>query len=541
MKNRLAIILFVAAMVFPLSSCLKETQPTGTITKERLDEVIEQDPDKYAAQVQAIYNDIQDWEGVGQSHNYFGQMGFNYLTSLMGNDMVMTGRYGMSIYHYLLDYWQHNYAPAEIRWQEYYKHIADANVILRDIPADTEDPTLLQYRAVALGIRGYSYLQLSYLFQHSYYVGADDTKWGKGDHYDFSNDPLCPLITEKTGEEDQPRATVDAIFTQLIGDLEASFALFEDLGAVHTPFATDFDGCVVANYLARAYMIKHDWKNAKKYASVIMDEYGVLSGDQLLQGFNSISLPDVVFGCDITADNTGIYRSWFSMMDYFGDGYAGIGVWRAGFGPFVDAIADNDIRREWFLDLRNEYLGLASVLYQSIKFIGAGRSKVFATIKVDEEGYPSWDGSGWELGDYIYLRSEEAYFMYIECLAHEGNLDDSAELLTAFMQTRQPGYECPATDKASLIEEIIFQKRVEFWGEGMEFLDNRRLNIPVDRSAETWGAPSQKDEERLFTPGVNNHYPGADGYWDQEDENFLYQLPDSEMETNPKITEEDQN
>ena len=112
MKNRLAIILFVAAMVFPLSSCLKETQPTGTITKERLDEVIEQDPDKYAAQVQAIYNDIQDWEGVGQSHNYFGQMGFNYLTSLMGNDMVMTGRYGMSIYHYLLDYWQHNYAPA---------------------------------------------------------------------------------------------------------------------------------------------------------------------------------------------------------------------------------------------------------------------------------------------------------------------------------------------------------------------------------------------------------------------------------------------
>jgi hypothetical protein len=75
----------------------------------------------------------------------------------------------------------------------------------------------------------------------------------------------------------------------------------------------------------------------------------------------------------------------------------------------------------------------------------------------------------------------------------------------------------------------------------MEFLDNRRLNIPVDRSAETWGAPSQKDEERLFTPGVNNHYPGADGYWDQEDENFLYQLPDSEMETNPKITEEDQN
>lgn len=541
MKNRLAIILFAASLVFSLSSCLKETQPTGTITKERLDEVIAQDPDKYAAQVQSIYNDIMDFEGVGLSHNYFGQMGFNYITSLMGNDMVMTGRFAFSLYHYLLDYWQHNYSPVEIRWQEHYKHIADANVILRDIPADTEDPTLQQYRAVALGIRGYAYLHLSYLFQHSYYVGADGTKWGKGDHYDFSKDLLCPLVTEKTGDEDQPRATVDAIFTQLIGDLEASFALFEELGCVHTPFATDFDGCVVANYLARAYMIKHDWKNAMKYASVIMDEFGVLQGDQILQGFSEITLPDVVFGYDITTDSSGIYRSWFSQMDYFGDGYAGIGVWRAGFAPFVDAIDDNDIRREWFLDFRNDYVGLATVLYQSIKFIGAGRSKVFATIKVDDEGYASWDGSGWELGDYIYLRSEEAYFMYMECLAHEGRLDDSAELLTAFMQTRQPGYECPATDKASLIEEIIFQKRVEFWGEGMEFLDNRRLNIPVDRTAETWGAPPTSNAARLTTPGVNNHLPGADLYADQEDENFLYQLPDSEMETNAQITEEDQN
>lgn len=544
MKNRLALILFVASLVFSLSSCLKETQPTGTITKERLDQVLDEDPGKFSAQVQAIYNDIQDWEGAGLSHNYFGQMGFNYLTSLMGNDMIMTGRFSLSLYHYLLDYWQHNYNPVEIRWQEYYKHIADANVILRSVPEDSEDPTMLQYRAVALGIRGYSYLYLSYLYQHSYYVGADDTNWGKGEHYDFSKDLLCPLILEDTGDEDQPRATVDVIFNQIIKDLTASYELFEELGAVHTPFATDFDGCVVATYLARAYMIKHEWAKAKQYAEVVMDEFTVLQGDQLLQGFSEISLPDVVFGCDITADNTGIYRSWFSQMDYFGDGYAAIGVWRAGFAPFVDAIDDNDIRREWFLDARNDYLPLAAVLYQSVKFIGAGRSKVFATIKADEDGYPTWDGTGWELGDYIYLRSEEAYFMYMECLAHEGDLEGAEELLTAFMQTRNPEYEVPSEasgNKANLIEEIIFQKRVEFWGEGMEFLDNRRLNIPVDRTAETWGEAPVNNKARLWTPGVNNHLPGADIYAEQESENFLYQLPDSEVETNAQITEDDQN
>ncbi len=34
------------------------------------------------------------------------------------------------------------------------------------------------------------------------------------------------------------------------------------------------------------------------------------------------------------------------------------------------------------------------------------------------------------------------------------------------MKTRQPDYDYTFTNKADLIEEIIYQKRVEFWGEG---------------------------------------------------------------------------
>ena len=76
---------------------------------------------------------------------------------------------------------------------------------------------------------------------------------------------------------------------------------------------TDFDGCVAANYLARAYMITHDWDKALTYAQVIVDNFPVLKGeDQILQGFSDINLPDVVYGCDITADNTTLYMSWFS-------------------------------------------------------------------------------------------------------------------------------------------------------------------------------------------------------------------------------------
>ena len=67
----------------------------------------------------------------------------------------------------------------------------------------------------------------------------------------------------------------------------------------------------------------------------------------------------------------------------------------------------------------------------------------------------------------------------MEALAHKGSAEAVTEL-NSFMKTRQPDYNYTFTNKADLIEEIIYQKRVEFWGEGLEYIDNRRLNIPVD-------------------------------------------------------------
>lgn len=93
-----------------------------------------------------------------------------------------------------------------------------------------------------------------------------------------------------------------------------------------------------------------------------------------------------------------------------------------------------------------------AVEYQAVKFIGTGRDNIKAGVF-----------SGWELGDYIYLRSEEAYMIKMEALAHKGSAEAVTEL-NSFMKTRQPDYNYTFTSKADLIEEIIYQKRVEFWG-----------------------------------------------------------------------------
>lgn len=532
--KKILLLLLSAPLALSLNSCIEDADVTGYMTEDKKGEISASDPDKvFTAAIDGMYGDMQSYYHTNVSHNYFGQKSFDYLTSLMGNDMVMPDRFAMSYYHYILDYWAENYTPTSNRWREYYRVIDNANQILKQIDPEEDDPGVLKYKAIALGFRGYAYLQLTYLYQYSYYVGADGTKWGKGEKYDHSNDLCVPIITEENMGEQMPRATVKEVYARIMEDLGTAYDIFDAIGMIKTASPTDIDGCVVAMHLARANMVLHQWDEAIKYAQVVIDNFPVLQGeDQILQGFSSISLPDAVFACDVTTDNTSVYASFFSQMDVYGDGYAGIGVWRAAFKPLVDRIADDDIRLNWFCCDRStgiDYQGgrvtlvpyinvITPIEYLSVKFIGAGRDAVMET----------GSGEGWELGDYIYLRSEEAYLMKIEALAHKGSPLAVTEL-NAFMQTRQPSYDCTLSDKADLLEEINYQKRVEFWGEGIEYLDNRRLNIPVDRTDATWGAAN------------NNHFSGAKLFLNQEAREMRYQLPLAEIENNKMIPASDQN
>lgn len=521
-------ILVSALAVLSLSSCLKSLEPTDVLTEDKKNELAAEDPGKiFSATLTGIYSNMQQACLSDLSHNYFGQKSFDYLTSLMGNDMIMTGRFGMSLYHYLMDYWQQNYVPTGNRWREYYDHIAAANTIISGIDPETATNAALSYYAQALTARGYAYFYLANLYQRSYYVGADGTAWGKGDVYDWHEAPCVPLLLPETAGVAQPRASVEAVYTQIVADFTEAIEVFEKIGATHTASVADFDGCVASIYLARTYMCMHEWDKAIACAQTVIDNVPVLDTEaDVLQGFSSLALKDVVFGCPITTDNSTIYMSFFSQMDMFGDGYAGIGVWRAAFAPFVDRIASDDVRRNWFLYAGSEanttYAAMKQVDYQSCKFIGCGRENLI------DNGDGTYTGEGWELGNYIYLRAEEAHFIKAEALAHKDDVASAITALGEVMKHRSASYSFSTADKAAAIEEINFQKRVEFWGEGIEFLDNRRLNIPVDRTVETW-------------PENNNHLAAAQIKVGAEEMGMTYQIPMSEIDNNPCLTEADQN
>ncbi len=82
------------------------------------------------------------------------------------------------------------------------------------------------------------------------------------------------------------------------------------------------------------------------------------------------------------------------------------------------------------------------------------------------------------------MRVEEMYFIEMEAKAHT-NPAEGRQLLQDFMTTyRDPAYTCSVSSMDDVVEEIVFQKRVELWGEGTTLFDIKRLNYSVTRQYE---------------------------------------------------------
>ena len=117
--------------------------------------------------------------------------------------------------------------------------------------------------------------------------------------------------------------------------------------------------------------------------------------------------------------------------------------------------------------------------------------------------------------DIPLMRVEEMYLIEAEATAHydEGT---GKKLLEEFMAHRNPKYS--AAGVTNLIDEIIFQKRVELWGEGIVFYDFKRLNMGIQNGYTGTNVPT---DSRI---NVSGRAP----WW-----NFC--IPESEELQNPAL------
>jgi len=84
--------------------------------------------------------------------------------------------------------------------------------------------------------------------------------------------------------------------------------------------------------------------------------------------------------------------------------------------------------------------------------------------------------------DYPAMRVEEMHFLKAEAALHTKGITAAKNALENIVKTRNNTYSCAATTSAEFLDEYVFQKGVEFWGEGINYFDAKRLEVGIHRA-----------------------------------------------------------
>ena len=292
---------------------------------------------------------------------------------------------------------------------------------------------------------------------------------------------------------DIPRATRTEMFDFILSELDKAQELI--------PLVKDASKEIphldaVYGLKARLYMWVGDYNNARKYARLAIENSNaqVMTERDCLDksdGFNTMD--KWMWGSQFTEESRAVssgivnWTSWMSPEAQFGYNCAGATAMID--AAMYERISNNDFRKLMFkapaghtLENRVEY----------IDSYAAGAFPVYTAIKFRPNDGNAEDYKVGAASAYPLMRLEEMYFIEAEAAEHL-NAGEGIALLKEFMtKHRDSSYTFNAN--ADAIEEIVFQKRVELWGEGQTFFDIKRLNMSVTRGYEG----SNVDHSRRF-------------------------------------------
>lgn len=270
----------------------------------------------------------------------------------------------------------------------------------------------------------------------------------------------------------------------ILSDLNAAE---EYLAGVARPSKTLPDLSVVYGIKARLYMWVGDYTNARLYArqAIVTGGNTPTSKDEWLDtksGFNTLATSSWMLGSQMDAEDnvvkSGIlnWTSWMANETEFG--YAGAGPYSMIDARIYSQISNEDFRKlSWKAPEGHALYGKTPYINDEI----GAQLPTYVSTKFRPASGNTADFKVGAASAYPMMRVEEMFFIEAEAAAHL-NAAEGKELLENFMKTyRYKNYSCRASDNEGVVNEIFFQKRVEFWGEGVSFFDYKRLNKPVTR------------------------------------------------------------
>lgn len=498
-------IIIMVSIAFAAVGCVSETLPQGSVQTQ---EQVAESESALKAMANAIpasmmTSDVLGWVGSYGDHTDFGIAGIHLRTDFMLEDLVTSGDnpYYNRFYAYVMNRSQgERYISCAYFWQCYYKWIKAANDIISLVNPVDATPEALGYLAAAYTYRAMFYLDLARLYEPKENAYTDVT-------------PVLgltvPLVTEATTEEqakNNPRVPREGMYEFILSDLAEAERLMSPLQTNYTmPSLASVYGLYARAWLEMGYWNDADsqmaFSKAAEYARKAIVQSGKVPLTQAqwedpVNGFNNGAASDSwIWGLTTSSENTiNIITFTAHISSEATWGYAPLSQICAS-KRFYDAIAEGDFRKNSWLDplyLENPDAGLP----YPYKFSGTDADKVnflrgtemnppavpYQNIKFRPYLGECSDYAVGNCADHPLMRVEEMYFIEMEAVAHS-DLSLAKILLEEFMETRvvDGSFVCEASDLNSFMDEMLFQKRVEFWGEGVVFFDYKRLGKGIQR------------------------------------------------------------
>jgi hypothetical protein len=493
-KYHLLLVCFLATTT--LLSCKKsylDTKPSNAILPDDVYATIASLNSAITANYLSTF-EYAPVSGGGAMHDAFGQKSIDLANDLMGNDMVVHAQ-GFGWYNADYNYtaWtrpQGVNTRSNITWNFYYEIIKQANLLL-DAVNQTSEADKQTVLGEAYALRAWAYFGLINNFQQTY-KGNENAKG-------------IPLYITRSSAKGRGR--LSEVYTQIVQDLTTAETL---LNGKARPSKQRIDVTVVRGLRARVALVMEEWAIAADYAN----KARTASGYQLMSnsvynsrsGFSSISNTEWMWGAFIPTDQATIFASFFSHIDATQFGYAQLGGQKKITKSLYDRIPAGDIRKSVF------------------RAPGTGTNTLpdYTQTKFAVPTVGSW------AADYLYMRIAEMYLIEAEALARQGKDAEAKVPLELLCKQRFPSYTAVNFSGSDLINEILFQRRIELWGEGFSLFDIKRNRAGLNRPTGpgNHGLPS-------LNPVVIT-LPDASPL-------FLMRIPQSELDNNPEMTAADQN
>lgn len=476
-----------------LGACSKDyldINPSRFTSKSEIDRITNESPHLMEATMNGLYAyNVRVGSGGTTGHDDFGQKGYDIYTDMLSGDMVLNSTiYGW--YEGIADLTDlQNYASNEVfkPWRFYYYMVRGTNNVIVGYLNENDEPLkpLNDREKLVLGqafaMRAYMYYNLVNLYTAGY--DADEK--------------ILPIYTRPI-LTNTPAKTTKKVFELMESDLRKSLQYFEEAGS---RYGANINLNVTKGILAYVLAAKGTTEALTEVISLtdaVKREYPLASPAQLLGGFNSgASNPNWMWSAPLTTENDLDLVSWWGQVDIYTYSYAAVGDTKGLHKELFTGIRADDVRKNQFstnveeydADIE-EYVGFGSAILPIGKFYSV-LGKIYM-------------GQRLIVSDYVFMRVEEMYLLNAEAKARLNQDGPAIDALKELLDNRIADLSyLDGLSGQDLKKEILYQTRLELWGEGKALAAYKRNKMDIVYGSNHLFFPNQVfsyDDRRLIMP-----------------------------------------